>query len=102
MSVDRGYIVMDRRTCEGDVFDKDCFCWDDFKYLSGQDPLTSQLQCDSRCRMGPCDGRTCARRPPPPLPAPTSAPGSPVSAGARQGRLIMEPVDSGVLTGSGR
>lgn len=100
MWLDRGYVILDRRTCQGSVFDKECFCWDDFKYLSGKDPLTSELKCDGRCKMGPCDGKTCSRKPPPPLPPPTSAPGVAASQQTREGRLIMEPVDKPVLTGA--
>lgn len=96
MWVDRGYIILDRRTCQGDLFDKRCFCWDRFKYLSGQDPLTSELLCDRRCGMGPCAGRTCGFEPPPPLPPVPLAKGA-KGTSIREPRLLMEPVDEPVV-----
>jgi len=66
-SVPRGYIVLDQSTCEGSLFATSCYCWDNFKYLGGEDPMTSELQCDEGCRWGPCEGSTCSARPPPPL-----------------------------------
>lgn len=72
--VDRGYIVFDAASCEGGAFDNKCFCWDNFKYLKGEDPLTSELLCDSSCGLGPCAGNTCSSSPPPPPTVPPPPP----------------------------
>lgn len=63
----RGYLVFDAAACDGSVFEHQCYCWDNFLYLSGKDPLTSNMLCDNECSWGPCEGKTCATRPPPPL-----------------------------------
>jgi len=68
--VDRGYMIFDRFSCRGSLFTYKCFCWDNFKYLQGMDPLTSEFQCDDTCTWGQCESRTCGKGPPPPLPPP--------------------------------
>jgi len=72
--VDRGYIVLDRFSCRGSLFDHKCLCWDNFSYLQGKDPMTSEFNCDDSCTWGQCEGRTCGKKAPPPLPAPTDPP----------------------------
>lgn len=72
--VDRGYIVFDSAGCQGGAFDNKCFCWDNVKYLKGEDPLTSELMCDSGCGLGPCAGNTCGTSAPPPPTAPPPPP----------------------------
>jgi hypothetical protein len=72
---ERGYIVFDSPACKGGEFDTKCFCWDNFEYLKGNDPKTSELHCDSGCGLGPCAGNTCASSPPPP---PTQPPPPPI------------------------
>lgn len=66
--VERGYLVLDKRSCEGSEFVHTCYCWDSYKYQKGLDPLTSRFQCDPDCRWGVCEGRTCSHKLPPPLP----------------------------------
>jgi len=68
--VDRGYMVFDRFSCRGSLFNYKCMCWDNFLYLQGKDPKTSEFQCDDTCNWGQCEGRTCGKGPPPPLPPP--------------------------------
>jgi len=68
--VDRGYLIFDRFSCRGSLFKYKCFCWDNFLYLQGKDPMTSEFQCDDSCNWGQCEGRTCGKGPPPPLPPP--------------------------------
>jgi hypothetical protein len=72
---ERGYIVFDSPACKGGEFDTKCYCWDNFEYLQGNDPKTSELHCDSGCGLGPCAGNTCASSPPPP---PTEPPPPPI------------------------
>lgn len=91
--VDRGYLVFDKQACIGSVFKTKCFCYDKFLYLSGEEPLTSELQCDAACSLGACAGRTCGRNPPPPLSQTTPPPGALVSERAREGSLVMQPMD---------
>jgi len=91
--VDRGYLVFDKQACVGTVFKQKCFCWDKFRYLSGDDPLTSELQCDPACNLGVCAGRTCGKNPPPPLSQTTPPPGALAVERAKEGSLIMEPMD---------
>lgn len=62
--VERGYLVLDRTTCHGSTFEHDCFCWDNFRRLKGLDPLTSELKCDSQCKFGGCEGKTCGKEVP--------------------------------------
>jgi len=71
---DRGYLVLDRFSCKGSLFDKKCLCWDDFAYLQGGDPKTSQFMCDDTCTWGQCEGKKCGKKAPPPLPPPTDPP----------------------------
>jgi len=71
---ERGYIVFDSPSCQGGEFDTKCYCWDNFEYLQGNDPKTSELHCDSGCGLGPCAGNTCASSPPPPPTAPPPPP----------------------------
>lgn len=68
--VDRGYMIFDRFSCRGSLFKYKCYCWDNFLYLQGKDPLTSEFQCDDTCNWGMCEGKTCGKGPPPPLPPP--------------------------------
>jgi len=68
--IDRGYMIFDRFSCRGSLFNYKCFCWDNFQYLQGKDPLTSEFTCDDSCTWGQCEGRTCGKGPPPPLPPP--------------------------------
>lgn len=63
--VERGYLVLDARSCEGSVFNEVCFCWDNVLRLRGKDPRTSEMKCDKGCMWGACEGRTCSRSPPP-------------------------------------
>jgi len=91
--VDRGYLVFDMQACMGTVFEQKCFCWDKFRYLSGEDPMTSELQCDPACSLGGCAGRECARNPPPPLSQTTPAPGALLSERATEGSLVMQRMD---------
>jgi len=91
--VDRGYLVFDKQACVGTVFEQKCFCWDKFKYLSGEDPLTSEMQCDPACSLGACAGRMCGRNPPPPLSQTTPPPGALASERVKEGSLIMQPMD---------
>jgi hypothetical protein len=72
---ERGYIVFDSPACKGGEFDTKCYCWDNFEYLQGNDPKTSELHCDSGCGLGPCAGNTCSSSPPPP---PTQPPPPPI------------------------
>lgn len=72
---ERGYIVFDSPACKGGEFDTKCYCWDNFEYLQGNDPKTSELHCDSGCGLGPCAGNMCASSPPPP---PTQPPPPPI------------------------
>lgn len=65
-----GFIVLDGKTCTGGFFKSNCFCYDKFLYLRGEDPKTTELQCDDGCGNGPCGGKTCGKEPPPPLPVP--------------------------------
>jgi len=88
-----GFVVMDGNTCSGGFFKKNCFCYDKFLYLRGQDPKVTELQCDAGCGQGPCGGRTCGTEPPPPLPAPTPAP--PVDP------LLQELANEGMLRNYG-
>eukprot|EP00928_Gymnodinium_smaydae_P053707 TRINITY_DN37631_c0_g1_i1.p1 TRINITY_DN37631_c0_g1~~TRINITY_DN37631_c0_g1_i1.p1 ORF type:complete len:335 (-),score=71.92 TRINITY_DN37631_c0_g1_i1:83-1087(-) len=70
----KGYVVLDLTSCQGSTFESKCYCWDNFKLLAGEDPLTSELFCDGTCSAGPCDGRTCgavAPDRPPSVPAKT-------------------------------
>lgn len=97
--VDRGYIIFDKRACEGSLFNKACYCWDSFLYLSGEDPLTSQMKCDPECKWGGCAGKTCALHPPPPLSQSTPPPGALPEAKPRQGGLVMEPMDQLAVAG---
>lgn len=69
-----GFIVLDGNTCQGGYFLKQCFCYDKFKYLRGEDPITSELMCDDGCGLGDCQGKTCGKEPPPPLPPPSTPP----------------------------
>jgi len=71
---ERGYIVFDSPSCKGGEFDQKCFCWDQYEYVQGNDPKTSELHCDSSCGLGPCAGNTCASSPPPPPTAPPPPP----------------------------
>jgi len=71
---ERGYIVFDSPACKGGEFDTTCYCWDNFEYLQGNDPKTSELHCDSGCGLGPCAGNTCSSSPPPPPTAPPPPP----------------------------
>lgn len=71
---DRGYIVFDSTSCQGGAFDHKCFCYDEFEYLKGNDPKTSELHCNAECTLGPCSGNTCGSSPPPP---PTKPPPPP-------------------------
>jgi len=71
---DRGYIVFDSPSCKGGEFNHKCYCWDEFEYLKGNDPKTSELHCDAGCGLGPCAGNKCASSPPPP---PTQPPPPP-------------------------
>eukprot|EP00747_Dinoflagellata_sp_TGD_P168457 gnl/TRDRNA2_/TRDRNA2_194865_c0_seq1.p1 gnl/TRDRNA2_/TRDRNA2_194865_c0~~gnl/TRDRNA2_/TRDRNA2_194865_c0_seq1.p1 ORF type:complete len:435 (-),score=82.25 gnl/TRDRNA2_/TRDRNA2_194865_c0_seq1:116-1420(-) len=71
---ERGYIVLDRNSCEGSLFDVSCYCYDQFKYISGEDPRVSELKCDESCSWGACEGKTCKSVPPVPLPPPTDPP----------------------------
>lgn len=73
----RGYLVFDAEACDGSVFEHQCYCWDNFLYLSGKDPLTSDMLCDTGCSWGPCEGKTCATKPPPPLDKVAKAPPPP-------------------------
>lgn len=66
---ERGYLAMDAKACEGGAFDHTCFCWDQFKYLKGKDPVISELLCDEGCTFGGCEGKTCGTTTPGPLPA---------------------------------
>jgi len=68
--IDRGYIVFDTVSCKGGAYDTECYCWDNIKYLKGEDPMTSELMCDSGCGLGVCAGNTCGPEPPPPPPPP--------------------------------
>lgn len=86
---ERGYIVMEKSACSGGVFEVQCFCWDEFKYFSGADPLVSELMCDETCSFGGCDGRHCSKHPPPPLPPPVA--GKPVEVPLRKTKNKMEP-----------
>mmetsp|Transcript_46239 Transcript_46239/g.100517 ORF Transcript_46239/g.100517 Transcript_46239/m.100517 type:complete len:286 (-) Transcript_46239:150-1007(-) len=52
-------VVLDPKSCSGSQFSSECFCWDNFKLLRGEDPMTSELMCDSKCGSGPCLGRSC-------------------------------------------
>lgn len=65
-NMSRGYILFERSSCVGAAFDTMCFCWDNFKLLKGEDPMTSSMTCDAECGSGPCDGQTCSKDPPPP------------------------------------
>lgn len=71
---DRGYLVFERPSCTGGEFDTKCYCWDNFLLVSGQDPLTSEFQCDGGCGLGPCAGKTCSSGGPPDPPAPSAPP----------------------------
>merc|ERR1719277_1112284 len=62
--VNRGYIVFDKASCQGSTFETTCYCWDNFLRLSGDDPIASEMMCDTSCSLGPCDGRTCSSNPP--------------------------------------
>lgn len=86
---DRGYIVFDRHSCKGSTFTHKCFCWDNVKYLQGQDPLVSEMKCDNTCSWGNCEGKTCGQKPPGPLPpVPPAPPMDPIAAEqARSGEL---------------
>jgi len=61
---DRGYIVFKRDSCKGSSFEKKCHCWDNVRYLKGQDPGVVTATCDNQCLFGECEGRTCACQPP--------------------------------------
>lgn len=65
---DRGYIVFERGACKGSLFVHKCMCWDNVAYLRGEDPMVSEFKCDESCGWGACEGRTCGKGPPPPLP----------------------------------
>jgi len=89
----RGYIVFDRSSCEGSSFDHQCFCWDNVRYLRGEDALVSAFQCDTKCSYGICEGRTCGQQPPPPLPPPPPpAPIDPLEAELR-GQADLNNID---------
>jgi len=73
--VDRGYIVFEKSSCKGSSFEKKCHCWDNVKYLRGEDPGLTTATCDNKCLYGECEGRTCACQPPPKfIPEPNDAP----------------------------
>jgi len=72
--VDRGYLVLDRFSCRGSLFNNKCQCWDNFAYKRGFDPKTSEFMCDDSCTWGQCEGKTCGKKAPPPLPKPTDPP----------------------------
>jgi len=93
--VERGYLVLDRETCQGSTFEHDCFCWDNFRRLRGEDPLTSEFKCDSKCKWGGCEGRTCAKEVPKAVKKPVLA--QPMSTQTRMEwrmPVVMEAVDS--------
>jgi len=68
--LDIGYIIFDRDSCEGSLMEHDCYCWDNFKHLRGEDDMTSVLKCDSKCTWGACECKTCGQSPPPPMTTP--------------------------------
>jgi len=96
--LERGYIVLDKRSCEGSLFDSECYCWDEFNRLKGKDPFTSQFKCDAKCKWGSCEGRTCGKKPPPPRPAEPPMP-PPQSSGVpdTEMNVIMEPAHDHAL-----
>lgn len=71
---DRGYIVFEGHSCKGMTFEHQCYCWDEFKYLRGDDANVGAFKCDDKCLFGSCEGQTCGDKPPPPLPPPVPAP----------------------------
>lgn len=75
--VEPGYIVFDKSSCEGGGFTTKCSCWDPFLYYKGEDPKVSVMECDPSCSSGGCDGRHCAKKPPPDLPEPKPEPPDP-------------------------
>lgn len=75
--VDRGYVIFEKASCKGASFDQKCYCWDNFKYLQGKDPMTSMMMCDSECSQGSCDGKKCGTEQPPPLPPTEQLPSPP-------------------------
>lgn len=93
--VERGYIALDRDACEGSSFSHNCYCWDEFKRLRGQDSLMSEMKCDHECKWGGCEGKTCSANQPAP---PTAAPAA--TEPAQQIRIentmpvVMEALDS--------
>mmetsp|Transcript_52857 Transcript_52857/g.123690 ORF Transcript_52857/g.123690 Transcript_52857/m.123690 type:complete len:312 (+) Transcript_52857:109-1044(+) len=62
-----GVIVLDKRACSGSVLQTKCVCWDNHRYLLGEDPFASDFLCDASCQIGVCGGRTCALHAPLPL-----------------------------------
>eukprot|EP00927_Polykrikos_kofoidii_P025316 TRINITY_DN22771_c0_g2_i1.p1 TRINITY_DN22771_c0_g2~~TRINITY_DN22771_c0_g2_i1.p1 ORF type:complete len:327 (-),score=37.26 TRINITY_DN22771_c0_g2_i1:32-982(-) len=70
------YIAFEAKSCKGSTFETICFCYDKFRYLARQDPLTSEFFCDQSCAQGPCDGQTCGAKPPEPF-DPSSGPAVP-------------------------
>lgn len=72
---DRGYIIFPKDSCSGGAFEQQCFCWNEFKRLKGEDPLISQTVCESTCTHGGCDNfPKCGKSPPGPLPPQPAAP----------------------------
>lgn len=94
--MERGYIILDRRSCVGSLYNSQCYCYDAFQYLRGDKPTASELWCDAACKWGPCDGRTCASEPPTQLtPAPFTPPV--FEDTRRHVDMVMEPLDKSVL-----
>lgn len=92
----RGYLVLDRASCDGGLFNVKCYCWDNFKYLAGHDPKTSELQCDKGCNWGGCEGKTCKSQPPPPLPGQQMIYNPPQSY-KQGGEVKMVPMDDAAV-----
>mmetsp|Transcript_71808 Transcript_71808/g.208014 ORF Transcript_71808/g.208014 Transcript_71808/m.208014 type:complete len:357 (+) Transcript_71808:109-1179(+) len=96
--LERGYIVLDKRSCEGSLFEEECYCWDEFKRLKGKDPFTSQFKCDASCKWGSCEGRTCGKKPPP-VRKPEPQMSSPAQLGVPDSvmNVVMEPAHDPAL-----
>jgi hypothetical protein len=93
----RGYMVLEKSSCHGSVFQSKCFCWDSFRLLAGQDPLTTELDCNPQCDAGPCDGRTCGTTPPAAVTRkPPQMDNRPPMPPARQTEEVMVPEDEAI------
>eukprot|EP00929_Paragymnodinium_shiwhaense_P018385 TRINITY_DN12891_c0_g1_i1.p1 TRINITY_DN12891_c0_g1~~TRINITY_DN12891_c0_g1_i1.p1 ORF type:complete len:292 (+),score=59.05 TRINITY_DN12891_c0_g1_i1:90-965(+) len=89
---EQNYIVFEKSSCKGSTMGTKCYCYDNYAYLGGEDPKTSELKCNPDCNEGMCDGRTCAHEPPPPLGGPPPFAAAKSMPAIRQSEEVMIPM----------